>query len=74
MPSPLPQTGGACRAGNIYNTIIQSLKKAGYEQIPVISLNAFGEEKHAGFTITPKLLCCAIADPGRFFSSGSISK
>lgn len=56
-----PQTGGACRAGNIYNTIIQSLKKAGYEQIPVISLNAFGEEKHAGFTITPKLLCCAIA-------------
>lgn len=54
-----PQTGGACRAGNIYNSIIQSLKKAGYGHIPVISLNAFGKEKHAGFTITPKLLFCA---------------
>ena len=41
--------------------MIQNLKKAGYEQIPVISLNAFGKEKHAGFTITPKLLRCAIA-------------
>ncbi len=56
-----PQTGGACRAGNIYNSIIQCIKKAGYPQIPVISLNAFGEEKHPGFTITPKLLLCAIA-------------
>ena len=56
-----PQTGGACRAGNIYNIIIESLKKAGYGQIPVISLNAFGQYKHEGFTITPKLLFCAIA-------------
>ena len=56
-----PQTGGACRAGNIYHLIIESLQKAGYGQIPVISLNAYGEYKHAGFTITPKLLFCAIA-------------
>ncbi len=56
-----PQTGGACRAGNIYNSIIQCMKKAGYAQIPVISLNAFGKEKHSGFTITPKLLLCATA-------------
>lgn len=56
-----PQTGGACRAGNIYNLMIACLKKAGYSQIPVISLNAFGKEKHAGFTITPKLLLGAIA-------------
>ena len=56
-----PQAGGACRAGNIYNSIIKSLQKAGYGQIPVISLNAFGQEKHAGFTITPKLLSGAIA-------------
>lgn len=56
-----PQTGGACRAGNYYNSIINALKKAGYPQIPVISLNAFGEEKHEGFTITPKLLFLAIA-------------
>ncbi|MCR5608396.1 MAG: 2-hydroxyacyl-CoA dehydratase [Lachnospiraceae bacterium] len=56
-----PQTGGACRAGNYYNSIIHALKKAGYDNIPVISLNAFGEEKHEGFTITPKLLFSAIA-------------
>ncbi len=55
-----PQTGGACRAGNIYNSIIVSLKKAGYGQIPVISLNAFGKYRHPGFTITPKLLFRAI--------------
>ena len=56
-----PQTGGACRAGNYYNSIIKSLKEAGYGHIPVISLNAFGKDKHAGFTITPKLLFRAIA-------------
>lgn len=56
-----PQTGGACRAGNIYNSMIKSLEKAGFSQTPVISLNAFGEEKHRGFSITPKLLMCAVA-------------
>lgn len=56
-----PQTGGACRAGNYYNSIIESLKRAGYSQVPVISLNASGKDKHAGFTITPKLLFSAIA-------------
>ena len=56
-----PQTGGACRAGHYYNSIIQSLKKAGYSEIPVISLNAFGEEKHPGFSITPKLVFGAAA-------------
>ncbi len=56
-----PQTGGACRAGNIYNLMIESLKKAGYSQIPVISLNAFGQYRHEGFTITPKLLSRAVA-------------
>lgn len=56
-----PQTGGACRAGNYYNSMIESLKKAGYSQIPVISLNAFGKEKHEGFTITPRLILGAAA-------------
>lgn len=56
-----PQTEGACRAGNYYNSIIESLKKAGYSRIPVISLNAFGHEKHPGFSITPKLLFGAVA-------------
>lgn len=56
-----PQTGGACRAGNYYNSMITCLRKAGYEQIPVISLNAFGEEKHSGFSITLPLLLRTIA-------------
>lgn len=56
-----PQTGGACRAGNYYNVMIKSLREAGFYNIPVISLNAFGDEKHSGFTITPKLLFSAIA-------------
>lgn len=56
-----PQTGGACRAGNYYNLMIESLKKAGFLQVPVISLNAFGEEKQAGFRITPKLVKGAVA-------------
>ena len=56
-----PQTGGACRAGNYYNSIIESLKRAGYSQIPVISLNASGKDKHEGFMISPKLLFGAIA-------------
>lgn len=56
-----PQTGGACRAGNYYNSMIKSLERAGYGQIPVISLNAFGQEKHEGFSITPALLRGAVA-------------
>ncbi|MBD5454782.1 MAG: hypothetical protein HDR30_10770 [Lachnospiraceae bacterium] len=56
-----PQTGGACRAGNIYNAMMECLAKIGFPQIPVISLNAFGEEKHPGFSITPKLLFGAVA-------------
>lgn len=56
-----PQTGGACRAGNYYDSMINCLQKAGYGQIPVISLNAFGNEKHEGFSITLPLLIRAIA-------------
>lgn len=56
-----PQTGGACRAGNYYNSMIKSLQRAGYPHVPVISLNAFGEEKHEGFSITPALIRGAIA-------------
>lgn len=55
-----PQAGGACRAGNYYHVIIQTLKKCGHEHIPVISLNFKGQEKHPGFTITPKLLSALI--------------
>lgn len=56
-----PQTGGACRAGNYYNSMIKSLQKAGYGQIPVISLNVLGEEKQEGFSISPSLVKRAVA-------------
>ena len=51
-----PQAGGACRCGNIYNLMIEVLDKLGYDDIPVISLNFRGNEKHSGFKITPKLV------------------
>ena len=56
-----PQAGGACRAGNYYNSMINSLRRAGYGNIPVISLNAFGKEKHPGFSITPTLIRGVVA-------------
>lgn len=55
-----PQAGGACRAGNYYQTILRTLQKCGQEQIPVISLNFMGEERHPGFRITPRLLLSAV--------------
>lgn len=55
-----PQTGGACRAGNYYYTIIRTLEKCGQSQIPVISLNYKGMEKHPGFQITIPLLLSAV--------------
>ncbi|MCR5350860.1 MAG: 2-hydroxyacyl-CoA dehydratase [Acholeplasmatales bacterium] len=51
----IPQTGGACRAGNYYFLIKKALKSAGYENLPVISLNMSGSEKHPGFKLSLKL-------------------
>lgn len=51
-----PQAGGACRAGNYYNLIISSLRACGFGNIPVLSLNAHGLEKHSGFSINLKML------------------
>lgn len=56
-----PQAGGACRAGNYYNLIIECLKKTGNSHIPVLSLNAHGYEKHEGFRINLRMLFGAIA-------------
>lgn len=52
----ISQTGGGCRATNYIGFIRKALKDAGYEHIPVISLNALGMEKNPGFSITPGLL------------------
>lgn len=52
----ISQTGGGCRATNYIGFIRKALKDAGYENIPVISLNAMGIEKNPGFSITFGLL------------------
>ena len=47
----ITQTGGGCRATNYIGFIRRALEKAGYGQIPVISLSA-GIESNPGFKIT----------------------
>ena len=51
----ITQTGGGCRASNYIGFIRRALKKAGYEHIPVISLNLSGLEGNPGFKITAPL-------------------
>ena len=52
----ISQTGGGCRASNYIGFIRRALKKAGYEHIPVISLNLSGLEGNPGFKLTPLLV------------------
>jgi predicted nucleotide-binding protein (sugar kinase/HSP70/actin superfamily) len=52
----ISQTGGGCRATNYIGFIRKALKDAGFEKIPVISLNALGMESNPGFRITRSLL------------------
>lgn len=52
----LTQTGGGCRASNYIHLLRKALGKAGYGDIPVISLNFSGLEKNAGFQFTLPLL------------------
>lgn len=52
----ISQTGGGCRATNYIGFIRRALKKAGMENIPVISVSASGIEKNPGFKYTKRLL------------------
>ena len=52
----ITQTGGGCRATNYIGFIRRALKKAGLEQIPVISLNLGGIEVNPGFKINMDML------------------
>ncbi len=60
----ITQSGGGCRASNYIHLLRKALKKAGYPQIPVISLNLSGLEKNSGFKIrlsmALKMLSCVI--------------
>lgn len=52
----ITQTGGGCRASNYIHLLRKALKKAGLEQIPVISMNLSFLEKDPGFTITLSMI------------------
>ena len=52
----MTQTGGCCRASNYVGFIRRALEKENLSQIPVISLNGNGMEKHEGFSLSTKLL------------------
>ncbi len=63
----ITQTGGGCRATNYIAFLRKALKEAGYEKVPVISLNFSGLENNSGFKLTPSLLydlikCCILGD------------
>lgn len=60
----ITQSGGGCRASNYIHLLRKALKKSGYPQVPVISLNLSGLEKNSGFKIrlsmALKMLSCVI--------------
>ncbi len=52
----ITQTGGGCRASNYIHLLRKALIQAGYEQVPVISVNFSRLEKNSGFKLTMKTL------------------
>lgn len=52
----LTQTGGGCRASNYISLLRKALARAGYEYIPIISLNFSGLESNPGFKMTVPIL------------------
>ncbi|MDF2472702.1 MAG: 2-hydroxyacyl-CoA dehydratase [Anaerocolumna sp.] len=48
----ISQTGGGCRATNYMAFLKLGLKQAGFEQIPLISLNAAGLQEQPGFKVS----------------------
>ncbi len=52
----MSQTGGGCRATNYVGFIRRALKKAGMEQIPVVSLNLSKLEANPGFHLNLEML------------------
>lgn len=57
----ITQTGGGCRASNYIHLLRKALKKAGLEQVPVVSLNLSGLEKNEGFSLTLPMIRRIIA-------------
>lgn len=56
----MSQTGGGCRATNYIGLLRKAVREAGFGQVPVLSANVTGTEKHPGFKITKRLFEKAI--------------
>jgi predicted nucleotide-binding protein (sugar kinase/HSP70/actin superfamily) len=52
----ITQTGGGCRASNYIHLLRKALDKAGYKNVPIISLNLKGMNRNSGFRITLNML------------------
>lgn len=52
----ITQTGGGCRASNYIHLLRKALVRAGFDKVPVISLNLSGLEKNPGFTLNYNLI------------------
>ena len=50
----ITQTGGGCRASNYIHLLRKALHRAGYDYIPVVSVNLSGLEKNPGFSLNFK--------------------
>lgn len=52
----ISQTGGSCRATNYLGFLKKAIKDAGFDKIPIISLNADGFQKQPGFSLSLSFL------------------
>lgn len=57
----ITQTGGGCRASNYIHLLRKALDKAGYNAIPIVSLNLKGMNRNSGFRLTFRMLRKGIA-------------
>ena len=57
----ITQTGGGCRASNYIHLLRKALRKAGFGQVPVLSLNFSGLERDSSLRFTLPLVRKAIA-------------
>ena len=52
----ITQSGGGCRATNYMAFLRLGLKQAGFDELPVISLNTVGLDKQPGFRLSPGMV------------------
>lgn len=56
----ITQTGGGCRATNYLAMLRKAVAEAGFEHVPVVSVNIAGLESNPGFKLTWRLLKKAV--------------